>query len=80
MRSPCARVSRVVATTSSVSESSVPNPSSKKIESSRAAPAAARAEICDDSASARARDAWNVSPPDKVRTDRRASASAWSMT
>ena len=40
IRSSWARVSRVVATTSRVSGSSVPNPSSRKIESSRAAPAA----------------------------------------
>ncbi len=50
------------------------------MESSRAAPAAASAEICDDRASASASDAWKVSPPDRVRTERRASASAWSMT
>ena len=70
IRSSWARVSRVVATTSRVSGSSVPNPSSRKIESSRAPPAADRLDICDDSASARASDAWKVSPPDRVRTDR----------
>ena len=47
MRWPWARVSSVVATTSRVSGSRVPKPSSRKMESSRAAPAAARAEICD---------------------------------
>ena len=61
----------MVATTSRVSPSRVPNPSSRKMESSRAAPAAASAEICDDRASASARDAWKVSPPDRVRTERR---------
>ena len=33
-----------------------------------------------DSASANARLAWNVSPPDRVCTERAESASAWSMT
>src|SRR3984885_12257274 len=80
IRSPWASDSSVAATISRVSASRVPNPSSRKIESSRAAPAAARAEICDDRASARASDAWKVSPPDKVLTERVASASAWSMT
>src|SRR3984957_14200953 len=80
MRLPWARVSNVVATTSRVSPSRVPNPSSRKMESSRAAPAVASALICDERARASARDAWKVSPPDRVRTDRLASASAWSMT
>src|ERR1700722_7348671 len=80
MRLPWARVSSVVATTSRVSPSRVPNPSSRKMESSRAAPAVASALICDDRARASARDAWKVSPPDRVRTHRLASASAWSMT
>ena len=80
MRWPWARVSSVVATTSRVSGSRVPKPSSRKIESRRAAPAPASADICADRARARARDAWKVSPPDSVRTERRESASAWSMT
>ena len=80
IRLPWARVSSVVATTSRVSGSRVPNPSSRKMESRRAAPAAARADICEDSARASARDAWKVSPPDSVRTERRESASVWSMT
>ncbi len=35
---------------------------------------------CSDSASASASDAWNVSPPDSVRTARRSPASWWSTT
>jgi len=80
IRWPWARVSSVAATTSRVSGSRVPKPSSRKIESSRAAPAAASVDICEDSARASAREAWKVSPPDSVRTERRESASAWSTT
>ena len=35
---------------------------------------------CSDSASASASDAWNVSPPESVRTPRRSPASWWSTT
>ena len=54
------------ATISRLASSRVPKPSSRKIDSSRAAPPAASADSCADSASASARLAWNVSPPDSV--------------
>ena len=68
------------ATVSRVSASSVPNPSSRKIDSSWAAPSAASAATWSASARASASEAWNVSPPDSVRTDRRSSALRWSTT
>src|SRR6185312_9193012 len=81
IRSPrAARVSRVPATVSRLASSRVPNPSSRKIDSSRAAPWAASPDICAESANASARLAWKVSPPERVFTGLRASASVWSTT
>ena len=68
------------ATVSRLASSRVPNPSSRKIDSSRAAPWAASPDIWADSANASARLAWKVSPPDRVFTGLRASASVWSTT
>src|ERR1019366_2585851 len=76
IRSPvAARFSSVAATTSRLVSSRVPNPSSRKIDSSFAAPDAAREETWRLRASASAREAWNVSPPDRVLTGRVESAS-----
>src|SRR5207249_3392508 len=59
--------------TSSTSWSSAPNPSSMKRLWSRARLVTARDWSWSESASASARDARNVSPPDRVRTGRRSS-------
>ena len=71
IRLPWARFSSVPATISSASGSRVPKPSSRKIESSVVRPPAASVDSCSDRASARARLAWKVSPPDRVFTERR---------
>ena len=63
-------------TVSSVSGSSVPNPSSMKMQSRSTRPAFAR--ICSDSSSAIASDARNVSPPDSVSVLLR--SPAWSRS
>ena len=72
--------SMAVATTSSVSGSSVPNPSSRKSDSSRADPDDPRPATWSARARASAREARNVSPPDSVRADRTWEALVWSTT
>src|SRR2546430_2464074 len=75
IRSPrAARFSSVAATMSRVATSRVPKPSSSTIDSRLAAPVDIPAS-CSDSASASDSEAWNVSPPDRVRTARRSAAS-----
>jgi hypothetical protein len=68
----------LAATTSSVSGSSEPKPSSRKIDSNVADPAAASSIVLSASARARASDARNVSPPESDRASRTSSALRWS--
>ncbi len=80
IRPPEPSSSIVPATTSSVSGSSVPKPSSRKIDSIGSPPWAAASTELSARASASASEVRNVSPPDSERASRTSSALRWSTT